>query len=75
MIISTHFFTYFSPPPTHNGQFFYVVFVSPQLKGANRAMKVKRPLLEQRNMFGTRIKILADYNLIWQSCTLKGTSL
>ena len=33
-------------------------------KGANRTMKVKRPLWEQRNMFGARIKIMWDEQLV-----------
>ena len=33
-------------------------------KGANRTMKVKRPLWEQRNMFGPRIKIMWEEQLV-----------
>ena len=35
------------------------------VKGANRAIKVKRPVLEQRNMFGARIKIIGEENFIF----------
>ena len=33
-------------------------------KGANRTMKVKRPLCEQRNMFGVRRKIMWEEQLV-----------
>ena len=35
-----------------------------QQKGANRTMTVKRPLREQRNMFGARIKIKWEKQLV-----------
>ena len=35
-----------------------------QQKGANRTMTVKRPLREQRNMFGARIKIKWEEQLV-----------
>ena len=41
-----------------------IVFVSTQLKGVNKPMKVKRPLGEQKNMFGARIKIMWEDNLL-----------
>ena len=33
-------------------------------KGPNRTMKVKRPFWRQRNMFGTRIKIMLKEQLV-----------
>ena len=41
-----------------------IVFISTQLKGAKRTMKVKGPLWEKRDMFGSRIKIKWEEQLL-----------
>ena len=47
-----------------------MVFVSTQLKGANRTLKLKMPLWEQRNMFGAFVCVFDEY---WLKKIMDGT--
>ena len=42
----------------------FILFVSAKNKGANITLRVKRPLCEQSNMFGARIKIIWEEQLV-----------
>ena len=48
----------------HLDEWYYCIYLVAMKKIANWTMKVKRPLWRQRNMFGARIKIMWEVQLV-----------